>query len=238
MIFDIYGKALSVLAKKPVKLWGVSLLCGFVFIPLSYTLGGPVLLIGVCASYLFAAAMANIYLKCFRGEEDFKVVDLFKPFKDFKTAKRVVCAMAWADLWKLLWLLIPIAGPVFFIIKTYEYRFVPYIITGDESLSPTEAKEISSKMTKGCKSTMFWADILFYVFVYVAFGILAVFARIPYIGVLFAIVAFLLCLCVIAFSGLFLNLVRAAFYDRIKNGQKEVYIDAGSAPVSEQPTQE
>ena len=28
MIFDIYKKAFSVLMKRPVRLWGVSLLCG------------------------------------------------------------------------------------------------------------------------------------------------------------------------------------------------------------------
>ena len=151
MIFSIYGKALAVLAKKPFKLWGISLLCNFVLLPLAYVLGGPVLLIGVAAAYLFAAAMANIFLKGYHGEEDFHVVDLFSTFKDWKTAKRVICSLGWADLWIFIWSLIPVVGPIFAIIKHYEYSFVPYIVMQDEEIKPTEVKERSSELTKGYK---------------------------------------------------------------------------------------
>ncbi|MBQ7624026.1 MAG: hypothetical protein IJS65_01965 [Clostridia bacterium] len=234
MIFNIYGKALAVLAKKPFRLWGISLLVNFVFIPLSYLLGGPVLLIGVIAAYLLIAAMANIFLKGYRGEEDLHVVDAFGTFKDFKTGKRVVCSLAWADLWAFLWGLIPFAGIVFAVIKHYEYAFAPYIVMEEKDLAPTKVKERSSELTKGYKSKMFWADVLFWVLAGVIAIILGLFARIPYIGVLFGIILFVFEICVVAFGGLFLGLVRAAFYDEITGAKNNaVYVDAPADPAPE-----
>lgn len=240
MIFNIYGKALAVLAKKPFKLWGISLLCNFVLVPTAWLLGGPVLLIGYVGAYLLLAAMANIFLKGYHGEEDFHAVDLFNTFKDWKTAKRVVCALAWVDLWTGLWLLIPFAGPVFFIIKIYEYRLAPYIVMEEEDVSATKVKERSSELTKGYKSKMFWADVLFYVLTGAICLVLFLFSQIRYIGPLFGLILFLFAICILAFGGLFLGLVHAAFYDEITGAKNNaVYVDAPADPApAEEPAPE
>ncbi len=232
MIFSIYGKALAVLAKKPFRLWGISLL-SVLFTCLGYVLGGPVVAIGLAVQYLITGSMANIYLKGYRGEEDIHVVDIFSTFKDWKTVKRVACSLAWADLWVLLWSLIPFVGFIFAIIRTYEYAFVPYIIMERQEVGITEAKDESKKLTNGYKSKMFWAEILFVVIVIVAAVILVLLARIPYIGFIFGIALFLFILCVLAFGTLFLNLVRAAFYEEAQGAGKAITADAAPQTPAE-----
>ncbi len=70
------------------------------------------------------------------------VTQLFDTFKDWKTVKkRVLCGMGWAGLWIFLWSLIPVAGIVFGIIRTYEYRLTPYILA-EPDMPITEAIKV------------------------------------------------------------------------------------------------
>ena len=222
MVMQIYKRAFSELMKKPFRLWGITLLAGL-FTILGNILGGPVLVIGICVSILLQASLANVYLKSYIGGEQIHVVDLFTTFRDWNTVKRVVCSIAWGDLWKFLWLLIPVVGPIFYIIRSYEYALIPYIVMDQPETGITDCKEVSSAMTKGYKGKMFLADILVFVFYFVAELVLGLLSRIPYVGVLFTIINVLFIICFSLLIGLFINIVHASFYEEIKNAQNAQY---------------
>ena len=216
MVFRIYKRAFAELMKKPFRLWGITLL-STLFSCLGYWLGGPVIAIGLGVTILFQASLANIYLKSYIGSEKPRVVDLFTTFRDWKTIKRVICSIAWGELWKTLWLLIPFAGIVFYIIKTYEYGLIPYIVMDQPETGITECKEVSSKMTNGYKGKMFLADLLVPVAIFVTMFILGLLSSIPYVGVFFAVIMVLTYIVLLLVVGLFMNIVHASFYEEIKN---------------------
>ncbi len=232
MIRSIYQKSLAVLLKKPIRLWGISLLsmllmgiasAGFVGVPA----------VAWAIDYAFAVSMAMIFLNSYRTGLEPKTEYLFAAFKKEKFL-HVVGGMAWADLWVFIWALIPIVGPIFAIIRSYEYRFVPYILMTREDVKATDARKISKQETMGYKSKMFWADVLIVVAVCVVNVVLGLFARIPYVGVLFGIVMVVFVLACALLSSLFYGIMHAAFYVEIKNGQsnsEQTPVQNAPAPV-------
>ena len=140
-IKTIYSRAFAVLRKKPFLLWGISLLA-MLLSALSVPLLGVIPAASIAVSMLLQTAMTLIYLRGYRGEE-IAVTQLFDTFKDWKTVKRVLCGRGWASLWIFLWSLIPVAGIVFGIIRTYEYRLTPYILMHEPDVPITEAIKVS-----------------------------------------------------------------------------------------------
>lgn len=214
MILTIYKKALAVLLKKPLVLWGISLLqlflCGA-----AWGLFGIIPGVALCICWLLTTSMTLIYLYGYRGRE-VRTLQLFDCFRDGATIKRVLAGMGWMTLWITLWGLIPVVGPIFAVIRLYRYRLTPYILMQEPEVKPTEAIKLSQARTQGWKGRMFGADILVYVIVWALMLILGGLARIPYIGVLFGIIDFLFSLCCAVLLPLFLGLVKAAFYEEIK----------------------
>lgn len=215
MIFTIYKRALAVLLKKPLALWGISLL-HVLLSSLVSILFGAVLGLSLGINLLLSTSMTMIFLHGYRGD-GVKAVQLFDCFKDGATAKRVLGGMAWMMLWTFLWSLIPIVGPIFYIIKTYEYRLTPYILVTEPEISATEAMKVSSQRTRGYKLKMWGADILLVVIVFAVELVLGLLAAIPYIGILFGLVLFVFSVCWAALSPLYTGLIQAAFYEEIKN---------------------
>lgn len=206
-IMQNYKSAIAVLSKRPIILWGLTLLCNFLI-----TLAGifgAIPIISLPITFAFEASLSMLYLKGLRGNSvDSK--DLFTGFSNFK---RIAGGMAWMYLWILLWGLIPIVGIVFAIIKTYSYRFTPYILMTRPEVHAMDAIKESMKMTKGIRGKMFWADAFLYIGYGVCSLILGLFAAIPYIGVLFGIILFVFVLLYLAVSQIFLGLVTASFYE-------------------------
>ena len=220
MLMKIYGNAFKVLMKKPLKLWGIILL-GIV---LSGVLGGlcGFLIPGLALSVglLMGTSMTIIFLKGYRGEE-VSTTDLFACFKDWNTIKRIVLGMAWMALWIFIWSLIPIVGPIFAIIRTYEYRLTPYILMFEPEVPITEAIKISAQKTNGYKLQMFLAELLAGFIYGLACGILAI---IPVLG-------WIALLIVTALFPLFMGLVQAAFYEEI-NGATTVFCTNCGQPMA------
>lgn len=215
MIFTIYKRALAVLLKKPLALWGISLLEMLLTAVVSVLFGViPGLALGI--NLLLDTSMTMIFLHGYRGD-GVKSVQLFDCFKDGATAKRVLGGMLWMKLWIFLWSLIPIVGPIFAIIRTYEYRLTPYILVTEPEISATEAMKVSSQRTRGYKLKMWGADILLVVIVFAGELVLGLLAAIPYIGILFGLVLFVFSVCWAALSPLYTGLIQAAFYEEIKN---------------------
>lgn len=215
MIMAIYKRAFAILMKKPFRLWGISLLGTFLAGAASAAFG-IIPVIGIAIGILFDVALTMILLRGYRGEENPKAVELFDTFKDWATIKRVLCGMGWMMLWIFLWCLIPIVGFIFGIIRTYQYRLTPYILMMEPDVKPTEAIKLSKERTKGWKGKMFGADILIYVFFFVALLILGLLSRIPFVGVLFGLITVLFSICFFALIPLFIGLVQAAFYEEIQ----------------------
>ncbi len=215
MIMTIYKRALEVVMKKPLKLWGVILL-GILLNGVGSSLFGVIPGVALGISLLFSVSLTIIFLRGYRGEE-VNCMQLFACFKDWATAKRVLCGMGWMALWIYIWGLIPVVGPIFAMIRTYEYRLTPYILVTEPDVAPTEAIKLSKERTYGYKAKMFLAEFLVGVIIGVAFILLALLSSIPYIGFLFVLVTFALYVAVVALMPLFMGLVQAAFYEEITN---------------------
>lgn len=233
MLFSIFGKAFNRLMEKPVRLWGISLLGCLLSGILTALCGVAIPGLGLAVGLLLSTSMTMVYLHGYRGEE-VKAVQLFDCFKDWATIKRVACGMAWAALWIFLWSLIPVVGCIFALIRIYRYRFVPYILVQEPEISITDALKVSTERTQGYKGKMFWGDVLPFVFCFIAAMILLLFANIPYIGVLFAVILVLFVIVAVLLLPLYIGLVQAAFYEEITNVQAAPVIpEAPEAPAAE-----
>ena len=232
MIFTIYKRALAVLMKRPFALWGISLLEVLLTGVVSAMFGViPGLALGI--NLLLDTSMTMIFLHGFSGE-GVKAVQLFDCFKDWATVKRVVLGLAWMYLWVALWALIPIVGPIFALIRMYEYRLTPYILITEPDVALTEAIKISKKRTYGYKGKMFGAEILAVLIIAGVFLVLGLLSAIPVVGFVFGLITFVAYIAVIALAPLFMGLVQAAFYEEISNPtvpQAPVYNAIPQAPV-------
>ena len=236
MVSSIYRKAFDVLMKKPVTLWGITLLSGLLSVLAAIGFGA--LPIGAFVVQIgLDASMAMIYLNSYRTGLRPKSSYLFSAFKKDRIG-RVIGGMAWMMLWVFLWSLIPIVGIVFGVIRLYEYRFTPYILMTRDDVKATEAIQISKQETMGYKGQMFWADVLVYLLFGAAAIVLGLFGSIPYIGVLFRIVNFLLSVVFVLLVPLFLGIVQAAFYVEIKSGAPAATIPAQDAAPAEGVSEE
>ena len=209
-----YQAAFNILKKKPVLLWGLSLLSNFIIIVVMLLGGIPIITFPV--ALVLQASLAVLYLKGVRGE-GVETKNIFSGFTSLKQAVHVAGGMLWMELWILLWGLIPIVGIVFAVIKTYEYAFTPYILITRPEIEAMEALKESKRMTKGLKGKMFGAQALVIVAIWIICLLLGVFSAIPFIGGLFGIILFILIIAVAAFCPIFLGLVSAKFYEDAVN---------------------
>ena len=215
MIRKIYENALAAVMKKPFRLWGISLLSGFLSF-VGFMLFGVIPGVALSISILLSTSMTMLFLHGYRGEE-VQVSRLFECFRDWKTVKRVLCGTGWSWLWIFLWFLIPFVGPIFAVIRAYRFRLVPYILVTEPEIGILDAVKVSTERTKGWKSKMFLSELLFVLAVLVVNLVLALLAMIPYLGVLFGIVNIIFTVAVTLFGVLFLGFVKAAFYEEIRN---------------------
>lgn len=224
MFLENYKRAVAVIVKKPIMLWGLSLLLGVVsMIATLVTISIPV--VSIAIGYLFTCGAVRLYMDGLKGKE-VNSKQLFFAFN--KNCVRTAGAIAWRDLWIVIWALVPIAGPFIAIYKAYSYRFVPYIIVSNSEISAFDALKISMKMTQGKKGAMFLADIVWLVAVYIAFFILGLFSAIPVIGFLFSLVIFVASLAVGLFGSIFTGLVKASFFNEEEVPQ---YLEASAEEV-------
>ena len=229
MFLDSYKKAIEVLSKKPFMLWGLSLM-GMLIAVVGGIMFGVIPGVGIAIAYLISCGMAKIYLDGLVGKEVCSD-QLFIGFN--KNGFRMAGAMAWKDLWVLIWALIPIVGPVFAIIKSYEYHFVPYIMVTYPNVKATEALRVSKKLTNGLKLQMFLADICIGAIVFGVFLILSLLALIPILGILFGLVLFALYIVIIALGPIFSGLYQSYFF-AVCSG----IIKPQQAPVQQAPAQQ
>ena len=206
MIKAIYGRCSDTLKTNFTRIWGFSLL-GTLLILLA-TWMGILPIISVPVAAVLYASMEIIYLNKLNGKEP-ESEELFKGFKNFW---HVAGGMCWMYLWIFIWALIPIAGVVMAVIKTYTYRFTPYILMNEPETSPTEALKKSIKMTNGYRGKMFLAEFLIGLGISLVSIILTSLGMLRGIGFVFAFIEFIFILAAFVFVPVFMGLVRACFY--------------------------
>lgn len=118
-------------------------------------------------------------------------------------------------LWIFIWALIPIVGIVFALIKVYAYRFVPYILLTEPDISPNEALKKSVAQTDGYKGRMFCAELLMSACILGVYLLLFTLSFIPYMRIIFELLACLFSIFVILFAPLAYGTVQASFCDAI-----------------------
>lgn len=232
MISNLYQKTFSVLMKRPLRLWGITLLSSVLLVVVHIGfIGIPA--VGFCAALLLEASMSMIYLNSYRTGLEPKTSYLLAAFRKDRIW-RVLGGMAWMYLWIFLWFLIPVVGFVFAAIRAYEYRFVPYILMTRDDVRPTEAIKVSKAETMGYKGKLFGADLLLEGVYFVVILLLSLLSMIPYVGIVFTILRIVLTVAFGVLAPLFLGILHAAFYVEIQN-RRAAAAQRPSAPVQPAP---
>ena len=226
MISYIYSKVLSVLRDHPAKVWGVTLFYGLLS-ALTAALGVlPIITMPV--AYVFATTLSLALLEKYRHGTDPKCRDAFNYFTK-EHFLHIAGANAYAELWVLIWCLIPVVGPIFAVIRTYEYAFVPFLSVEEPETRAVELKDRSARMTAGYKGKMFLADLIV-VGIFIVVSMLLVFLGTRVAG--FFMLLYLLwfvAFCLIA--PLFMGMVRAAFYEEVSTMTEEKYMSFIQKPA-------
>ncbi len=200
MIGKIYKSAFSVIAKKPLRLFGTSILFSII-VGAVWLLSGFVPIIAICLTAILSVGMSMVYLHGYRGEQ-VEPFQLFDGFKTGKTAGRTVKGILYRDLLLILWGLLilvptvvfaplmaihPVAAWIFGILlflcmiavcilvifRSYQYSLTPFILVEEEDGNPFEAYKESTQRTKGYCGQMFLADLIPAIAVLVVSGVFA-----------------------------------------------------------------
>ena len=213
-IIEVYKQVFSILRRKPLKLWGISML-GSLFLGIV-----PILavlpIVSIPITLVLTFGLTGVYIIGSRCEEP-EVEQLFCGFKNFRNVAKV---MGWKLLWVFLWVLIPVAGIVPAIMKEYSYKFVPHILYESSELSPDDALKKSMAITQGSRLKMFAADLIIVAIVTLGSLLFAIGTRLWPFEVFFIVLLFLWGVLVTVFVPLIMGLVSAVFYERLAKNEE------------------
>lgn len=183
--------------------------------------------VGICVALILSVSVKSYFTKAYKGN----VSELHTViFLSTDSVKHRLPAMLWSKIKTWIWILIPFVGIVFATIKFYEYRFVPYILTENEKISPEEALHQSSEKTKGFKKALFYIDMLFIASFIVPCGLFFALSRVPALGFIFGLAMFIYMLFYIAFVFVARELVNAIFYVELRENSIKPYAKAVYCP--------
>ena len=222
MIKTILTRAIQVVLKKPIRLWGITLLSTFLTSVFGFLCGITIPGLGIAVSLLLSVGLTMVFLHGYRGEQ-VRAVQLFDAFRDWGTIKRTLCGMGWMTLWIYLWALIPIVGFVFAIIRSYEYRLVPYILVNEPDVKPTEAIKVSKERTMGYKTSMFLTDLIPIAAVIVVVLVFGLLGMIPKAGGFFLFLMVIALILLGLILPLLMGLIKSAYYEEITNPSMSVF---------------
>jgi len=210
MVLSAYKKAFGILMRKPVRLWGVSLL-GSLLVGLACLFGVlPIIVIPIALT--LGLGMVSVFYRGSHGEE----INSDLLFAGFKSFWKTVAAMGWQRLWTFIWAPVPVMN----IIKIYSYRFVPYYLLTRPEYDGPVALRASMEETKGYRWKLLFADLLAPLAVVFGLGLLAALALIPYVGIFFDIVLFAASILIGLVLPLFMGLVQACMFDEVQEARR------------------
>ena len=221
-MFRSLGLTLKTLMKKPVQLWGLSLL-GVILQSLSNLLCAVPPILGMGVSSTLSAGMENVFLDAYHQKE-INSKQIFSGFSSGKSFLRIAGGMLWRTLWLFLWTLfalIPIVGwviaPIMLVIKGISYSFTPYLLLRKKDISPLDALKRSMEMTKGYRAKIFLTYLICYAALLVIGLLLFLIAQIPVIG--FIIVG-IVGVVISVLCPLFFGVLRAAMFTEVVRLEK------------------
>ena len=221
-MFRSLGLTLKTLMKKPVQLWGLSLL-GVILQSLSNVLCAVPPILGMGVSSTLSAGMENVFLDAYHQKE-INSKQIFSGFSSGKSFLRIAGGMLWRTLWLFLWALfalIPIVGwviaPIMLVIKGISYSFTPYLLLRKKDISPLDALKRSMEMTKGYRGKIFLTYLICYAALLVIGLLLFLIAQIPVIG--FIIVG-IVGVVISVLCPLFFGVLRAAMFTEVVRLEK------------------
>ena len=221
-MFRSLGLTLKTLMKKPVQLWGLSLL-GVILQSLSNLLCAVPPILGMGVSSTLSAGMENVFLDAYHQKE-INSKQIFSGFSSGKSFLRIAGGMLWRTLWLFLWTLfalIPIVGwviaPIMLVIKGISYSFTPYLLLRKKDISPLDALKRSMEMTKGYRGKIFLTYLICYAALLVIGLLLFLIAQIPVIG--FIIVG-IVGVVISVLCPLFFGVLRAAMFTEVVRLEK------------------
>ena len=221
-MFRSLGLTLKTLMKKPVQLWGLSLL-GVILQSLSNLLCAVPPILGMGVSSTLSAGMENVFLDAYHQKE-INSKQIFSGFSSGKSFLRIAGGMLWRTLWLFLWTLfalIPIVGwviaPIMLVIKGISYSFTPYLLLRKKDLSPLDALKRSMEMTKGYRAKIFLTYLICYAALLVIGLLLFLIGHIPGIGI---VLAGIIGVVIGIFCPLFFGVLRAAMFTEVVRLEK------------------
>ena len=226
-MFRSLGLTLKTLMKKPVQLWGLSLL-GVILQSLSNLLCAAPPILGMGVSSTLSAGMENVFLDAYH-QKDINSKQIFSGFSSGKSFLRIAGGMLWRTLWLFLWALfalIPIVGwviaPIMLVIKGISYSFTPYLLLRKKDISPLDALKRSMEMTKGYRGKIFLTYLICYAALLVVGLLLFLIAK---IGGFAVVLAGLIGLVIGIFCPLFFGVLRAAMFTEVVRLEKVTDIE-------------
>ena len=226
-MFRSLGLTLKTLMKKPVQLWGLSLL-GVILQSMSNLLCAAPPILGMGVSSTLSAGMENVFLDAYHQKE-INSKQIFSGFSSGKSFLRIAGGMLWRTLWLFLWALfalIPIVGwviaPIMLVIKGISYSFTPYLLLRKKDISPLDALKRSMEMTKGYRGKIFLTYLICYAALLVVGLLLFLIAK---IGGFAVVLAGLIGLVIGIFCPLFFGVLRAAMFTEVVRLEKVTDIE-------------
>ena len=221
-MFRSLGLTLKTLMKKPVQLWGLSLL-GVILQSLSNLLCAAPPILGMGVSSTLSAGMENVFLDAYHQKE-INSKQIFSGFSSGKSFLRIAGGMLWRTLWLFLWALfalIPIVGwviaPIMLVIKGISYSFTPYLLLRKKDISPLDALKRSMEMTKGYRGKIFLTYLICYAALLVIGLLLFLIGHIPGIGI---VLAGIIGVVIAVLCPLFFGVLRAAMFTEVVRLEK------------------
>ena len=226
-MFRSLGLTLKTLMKKPVQLWGLSLL-GVILQSLSNVLCAVPPILGMGVSSTLSAGMENVFLDAYH-QKDINSKQIFSGFSSGKSFLRIAGGMLWRTLWLFLWALfalIPIVGwviaPIMLVIKGISYSFTPYLLLRKKDISPLDALKRSMEMTKGYRGKIFLTYLICYAALIVIGLLLFLIAK---LGTFAVVLSGLIGLVIGIFCPLFFGVLRAAMFTEVVRLEKVTDIE-------------
>ncbi len=226
-MFRSLGLTLKTLMKKPVQLWGLSLL-GVILQSLSNLLCAAPPILGMGVSSTLSAGMENVFLDAYHQKE-INSKQIFSGFSSGKSFLRIAGGMLWRTLWLFLWALfalIPIVGwviaPIMLVVKGISYSFTPYLLLRKKDISPLDALKRSMEMTKGYRGKIFLTYLICYAALLVIGLLLFLIGHIPGIGI---VLAGIIGVVIGIFCPLFFGVLRAAMFTEVVRLEKVTDIE-------------
>ena len=221
-MFRSLGLTLKTLMKKPVQLWGLSLL-GVILQSLSNVLCAVPPILGMGVSSTLSAGMENVFLDAYH-QKDINSKQIFSGFSSGKSFLRIAGGMLWRTLWLFLWALfalIPIVGwviaPIMLVVKGISYSFTPYLLLRKKDISPLDALKRSMEMTKGYRGKIFLTYLICYAALLVIGLLLFLIAK---LGTFAVVLSGLIGLVIGIFCPLFFGVLRAAMFTEVVRLEK------------------